>query len=100
MRLNDLPYIPRNHNGQLVKILCDTRASCNYTTLENFPEAIEYVSKRVIMKTINKREQMNIYVRVNLLHEQHMFFVVQSLCKWDMILDMIDFDFKKNKCNN
>lgn len=87
--MSGLPFLERTCNGKTVRILIDTGATLNYCTLENLSTARRIkLNRPVRVKTIHNEEQIEYCIRVDLLSEQHIFYVVANLGKFDMILGM------------
>lgn len=77
------------NEGKQVKVLVDTGASNNFCNITKFPKAKQIKLNRLIhIKTIHGLERIQSYVRVQLLHEQHIFYIVSNLGAYDMVLGM------------
>lgn len=89
--MNGLPILVQHirKTGQKVTILLDTGASHNYCTKQMIGRRIPIpTDSQCNIKSIHKQETIEYYYRVNLLSEQHIFFEVNSLGDYDMILGM------------
>lgn len=87
--MNGLPYLNRTdrQTGRKIRILIDTGATGNYCTKLKNGNRLS-LKNPVKIKTIHKSETIDSYYRINLLSEQHIFYEVNNLGSFDMILGM------------
>lgn len=87
--MNGLPYFIQTdkQSGRKFKILIDTGATSNYCIKLDIGRKL-VLKKPIHIRTIHNNETIESYYRINLLLEQHIFYEVDNLGNFDMILGM------------